>query len=357
MHQASFGFATGWFSGRMSIPPFQELIMPRSSASLLIPVLAVLTLTGCSVPSEPEGINEQGMARVAQRLQERGDDEGAAGFYLRALKQKPDDLMSLRNLGKIFEAHGDSASAEAYYAKALKQAPDDRELQQAEGRTLIRLGRMAEARDVYWSILQSDTTDVKALNGLGITLDYLGQHEEAQKSYHSALDREPNNLVALNNLAHSYVLVGRYQDAITLLEPHAKDRSATPALRQNLAEAYGLAGMYADSERMARVDLKPDEVKRNLAYYRAKRAKLAPDPKLVAVLGTYATSEMADARAEVARALAGDGVTVAVKPEVQAPGGIPKFAVEGSGFTDEPALNNFCEAVIKNDIECKAVKK
>jgi len=47
-------------------------------------------------------------------------------------------------------------------------------------------------------------------------------------------------------------------------------------LRQNLAEAYGMNGMFVDAERMARKDLKPEEIKRNLAYYRTHHAAASP---------------------------------------------------------------------------------
>jgi Flp pilus assembly protein TadD len=333
--------------------------MPRPAPkNYLLLALAAAALVACDIPTEPEGIHDAPMSRIGEQLQQRGDDQGAADFYLRALERKPDDLAALSNLGTILERHGNIEGAESYYAAALKQAPDDQELLHAEGRVLIRMGRTADARGIYWTILGKNPRDVKALNGLGIALDYLGQHEEAQKSYRTALDQDPNNLSSLNNLAHSYVLTGRYDEAIALLEPRAADKTATPALRQNLAEAYGFNGMYADAERLARIDLKPQDVKRNLAYYRAQRAKLAPEPKLVADLGAYPTNEMAEAKAEAARALAaGKQVTIEVKPEVQTTGGTPSFILRASGFRDAEGLNEFCKESSKNGIECKPMKK
>lgn len=322
---------------------------------LLLSVL-VATLAACAA-TEPAGVNEEGLTRIAQQLQAQGDDAGAANFYQRALQRKPDDVTAMRNLGAILEAHGNLVEAETYDAKAMQLAPRDVDLKYAEARVLVRLNRIPEARDVYWGILEQNEADVKALNGLGITLDYLGQHEEAQKSYRSALEQEPENLAALNNLAHSYVLSGQYDKAIALLEPHANDKAATPALRQNLAEAYGLNGMVADAARMARMDLNPQDVKRNLAYYRKQRAALSPEPKFAADLGAYPTSAMAEAKAESIRALAAnESVTVAVKPDVQTMGGTPSFAVRGFGFANSGALNKFCDLLVKNGMGCKPLK-
>ena len=204
-----------------------------------------------------------------------------------------------------------------------------------------------------------DRHDMKAQNGIGIALDYLGQHEDAEIHYRLALRGQPDDLVTLNNLAHSYVLAGKYDEAIALLEPHASDKHATPELRQNLAEAYGLNGMYVDAERLARADLKPQDVKRNLAYYRARRARLSPEPKWVADLGTYPTGELAETQAGKIRALPGNiakGLTITSKSEIQTIGGTPSFAVRATGFTSASSLHSFCAQVVKAGEACKDMK-
>lgn len=325
------------------------------TSTLFLSSMTVLALAACSIPTEPEGVGEQGMTNIAIRMQQQGDDEGASDFYQRALQHKPDDRLALRNLAALLEAHGNYADAEHYEATLLRYAPDDKEAGYTDGRLLLRLGRPAEARDLYQKILNDDRHDVKAQNGLGVALDYLGQHEEAENQYRVALEREPDNLVTLNNLAHSYVLVGRYDDAIALLEPHAADKAATPALRQNLAEAYGMVGMYVDAERLARVDLKPLDVKRNLAWYRARRAKLAPEPKFVADLGSYPTNDIADATAENARAALGDtnpAIALSIKPQVQTIGGTPSFTLRATGFTNASSLKSFCDLMVNSGISC-----
>lgn len=314
-------------------------------------------LSACDIPTEPAGVNQEGFAHIAEKLQQQGDDAGAVDFYQRALQRKPDDVMALRNLGRILENHGSIESAEGFYARALKVEPDNQEVAHAEGRVLIRLGRAAEARDAFRKILENNHHDMKAQNGLGIALDYLGQHDDAQNQYRAALASNPDDLSTLNNLAHSYVLSGKYDQAIALLEPHATGKATTPQLRQNLAEAYGLSGMYVDAERMARVDLKPDAVKRNLALYRARRAKLALEPHLVADLGSYPTKEMADANAKQLRNVMKDkDITIAVNPEVQSIGGTPSFGVQASGFKDAAALSQFCKDIDANGSMCRAVK-
>lgn len=333
--------------------------MPPSVArNLAVAVFAAVMLTGCGMPTEPDGIHEEGFTRLGEKMQEQGDDAGAVDFYQRALQRRPGDMVALKHMGAIFEAHGNVEAAADIYRQALAYAPDDVDLLNAEGRTLIRMGRADDARDIFQRAVDEDRHDVKALNGLGVALDYLGQHEDAQKQYQLALAEQPESLSTLNNIAHSYVLAGKYEDAVTLLEPHAKDKTATPALRQNLAEAYGMAGMYVDAERLARVDLKPQDVKRNMAYYKARRAKLAPEPKFAADLGAYPTREMAEAEAQkVMDASSDSSVKVTVDSEVDAIGGTPHFIVRATGFQNSAGVNTFCALLLKNELGCKAAKK
>ena len=332
--------------------------MPHSLPRKLFATSVLLVvLAACDMPFEPEGIHEEGLTRLGERMQMQGDDMGAADLYQRALQRKPDDVQALSRLGSILETHGNVEMAETYYAHALKVDPSNQGVLQSEGRVLIRLGRAAEARDVFNKILEDNKHDVKARNGLGIALDYLGQHDEAQKAYRAALDDAADDVVTMNNLAHSYVLSGHYDQAIAVLEPHVKDKNATSALRQNLAEAYGLSGMYVDAERLARMDLKPDVVKRNLAFYRARRSKLALEPRLIANFGSYPTKGLADVAADKVRSVSADkAINVVSKPEIQSIGGTPSFVVEATGFKDAAALNKFCEDTAKAGLSCSEKK-
>jgi Flp pilus assembly protein TadD len=314
-------------------------------------------LGACDMPMKPEGADVGGMTHIADQLHAQGDDSGAAEFYQRALQHNPNDTRARTALAQILETHGDTAAAAQQYQLALNAEPDSGELHRDLGRVDIKQGRYADAKDQYEKALQSDSGDDKALNGLGIALDYLGNHEAAQKTYKQVLDDKPDDLTALSNLGHSYVMVGAYSEAIALLEPHLHDKTATPALRQNLAEAYGMAGMDVDAERVAKMDLSPDQVRHNLEAYRARRAALSPEAKLYADLGSFPTEAMADARIEDVKANFADdaaGLIIATQPEVKTSGGTPSFTVRVSGFARAEKLRSFCEKLKKAELTCKA---
>ncbi|MDX2027633.1 MAG: tetratricopeptide repeat protein [Alphaproteobacteria bacterium] len=320
-----------------------------------ITALLLLGMLAACAPEQPGNTTADGMSRIGDQLRARGDDAGAVDFYLRGLQRAPQDVQARKALGAILEKHGDNANAVEQYREGLKYAPDDADLLRSYGRVLIRLNQPAEARDAYAHALKSDSRDIKSLNGLGVSLDMLGQHDAAQKTYKEALDSKHDDLPTLNNLAHSYVLSGAYGEAIKLLEPHARNREATPALRQNLAEAYGMAGMEADAERMARMDLTSEQVKRNLAFYRKARARLTPGASLYADLGDFATQAIADANLEQIKTTYGkelEGLTLAVVPEIKSIGSTPRFVVRATGFAKSAQMRAFCDRLQKDKALC-----
>jgi Flp pilus assembly protein TadD len=318
-------------------------------------LLAVLT--SCSSTEQASSADPTNMVELGNQMRAKGNDVSAVEFYQRALQQNPNDLEARKALAEIVEAHGNNAEAVQQFTAALQIDPENGDIHRGLGRLHLKMGQPDKAKEHYNHALQINSRDVKALNGLGVTLDYLGNHVAAQNAYKEALDYEPDDLSALNNLAHSYVLTGAYDEAIKLLEPRIKDKGATPALRQNLAEAYGMNGMHADAERMARMDLTPEQIKHNLSYYKAARAKLSLEPKLSADLGSFPTPNMADARAEDIKTRFADdveGLIVESKSTVKSIGSTPSFTVAVTGFAKKERLKTFCDKLKKENIACKA---
>jgi len=325
----------------------------------LLVLAALVPLLGCSVLSSEteEDFNSPaaGMLQLASQMRARGDYVAAQDFYQRALQRDPNNISALKGMAYAQEQLGNTQGAAETCQTAVKIKHDDPELQRSYGRVLLSLDKPAEARDAYKEALGIDDDDAKAMNGLGIALDHLGDHKAAQKQFEKALKREADNLTTMNNLAYSYVLTGQYDDAIKLLEPVQNNPKTTPALRQNLALAYGLAGMELDAERVAKMDLPPQKVKENLAYYKRQRAELAVSTTPYAELGTYSTEALAAAQIEKLQSSLssyGDGLKPVILPEVGAPGGTPRFAVRMMGCNKPDELKVFCDQLAKKGIPC-----
>jgi Flp pilus assembly protein TadD len=332
--------------------------------------LVLALLAGCATSDKPESVDTDGLVQIAEQLHAKGDDAGAADFYTRAIQRAPDDSRIRKEFGEVLEARGDLAGAAVQYREALKipageqaqyRTPeitsDNTDLLRDYGRVLLKLGHPTLAQPVYARAVEVDSDDVRSLNGLGVSLDQLNNHDAAQKIYREALDDKTDDFSTLADLGHSYVLSGAYDEAIKLLEPHLNDKGVPPALRQNLAEAYGMAGMDADAERVSKLDLSPEQVKHNLAYYRSHRTHLSAAAAMVADLGRFPTEEMAEAHAEEIKAKFPDeteGLTVAATPVVTAIGGTPSFTVRVTGFEKTATLRAFCLKLKKQQIACTA---
>ena len=77
-------------------------------------------------------------------------------------------------------------------------------------------------------------------------------------------------------------LTGSYPEAIAILRPLATAATSTPRERQTLALIYGLQGDSKAAEKMARLDLDAEGVRKNLAYYDNLR-RLSPEARQRAI--------------------------------------------------------------------------
>lgn len=80
------------------------------------------------------------------------------------------------------------------------------------------------------------------------------------------------------NLALSLAVTGNYAEALAVLAPIAMGPKGTPRERQTVALIYGLQGDRAQAERIASLDLDPQSVQRNVAFYDTLR-RLSPEAR------------------------------------------------------------------------------
>lgn len=226
------------------------------------------------------------------------------------------DYPALMRIGAAAHAGGDLATAVGLYRKAAEIDPSAPAPFVALGNTLLEMGQVNEAIVAYNSALARSETDPEALRGvarayllsgkpelagqplsvafkrtpddpkllqlIGVADDFAGQHEEAQARYRRGLELMPRDPGLSLNLALSLALTANYAEAVGLLRPIATSPTASPRERQTLALIYGLQGDNRAAEQIARHDLDPQSVQRNLAYYESLR-RLSPDARARAI--------------------------------------------------------------------------
>jgi Flp pilus assembly protein TadD len=239
-----------------------------------------LTLGGCQAFGEPESPPVNPTADIAQLLRvadtslAAGNVTNAENVYRRAAEQDPNAPEPLIGLARSKAATGAHADAVHRYREALTLTPNHPEALRGLGASLIALGDTTEALVTYDSLIAANPDDYRARNGRGIALDLMKQHDAAQESYRAGLRIARDNVSLRNNLGLSLALSGRSQEAVGLLTAVANGPGATARNRQNLALALGLAGDDDAAQRVASVDLEPEQVETNLAYYADVRRHL-----------------------------------------------------------------------------------
>jgi tetratricopeptide (TPR) repeat protein len=155
--------------------------------------------------------------------------------------------------------------------KALKVAPEDTRLMAELGKVRIATGRPHQAVELLDKALSLGEADWRSYAALGIANDHIGERMQALQAYEAAQVLSPENVAIINNMALSAALAGDMEEGTRLLERAATLPGATAQVRQNLALLYGVGGKLVAAERLARLDLPPELVARNLAYYREMR--------------------------------------------------------------------------------------
>jgi protein O-mannosyl-transferase len=146
---------------------------------------------------------------LAQSLMSNGEYNEAIGEYKKyiggdinmdKLREKPDAVVVLSNLGYCLAQNGKADEAVKYYRLALELEPNDILTHGRYMITLSSLGRMDEAIEQCRIVLKAMPEDAEIHNNLGILLSSKGLTEEAAESFRNALRINPNFQKARSNL-------------------------------------------------------------------------------------------------------------------------------------------------------------
>lgn len=242
-------------------------------ARLAAGLLAMLLLGGCAGAVRDSELAAQGslpaMLRVAEKNAAAGNHATAARLYRAARQRYPEAAEPPLGLGRALYRLGAYEEAAAAYREVLALAPDSRDGRYGLGKTLIALDRPEAASQALAELLRRAPDSPRARLAMGVALDMQDRHAAAQAQYRRGLEAAPGHVGLRNNLGLSLALAGDHDGAIAVLRRLAAEPGAGSRVRQNLALAYGLAGRHEAAAAVASVDLEPQAVEANLAYYRA----------------------------------------------------------------------------------------
>ena len=265
----------------MAIPPDRPI--KRHLTRLAVSLSLVLVVSACATAGTgPESAQSEAFnvsaeldahLRMADATLAGGDAANAADLYRRAHELHPEKAAPLAGLGRALSQLRQEDDAAIAYQQAIARDPAEKNALRGLAAIHISHGDGENALANYDALLRQDNTDHRAWNGRGVALDSLGQHERAWKSYRAGLAIAPNNLALQNNYGLSLAMGGKAIEGIQILSELAGAPNATPRTRQNLALALGLAGDIEAARQIAAIDLPPEEVAKNVAFYKQIRAR------------------------------------------------------------------------------------
>lgn len=126
--------------------------------------------------------------------QKQAEYDTSIKFLLAALRQRPDFLYPLVNLGLIHGLRGEIAVAEQYFARAVEANPNYLITRTSWGDMLARQGRLREAAIQYVAAVEIDREDAGLRDKLAKVYVDLGQYDAAREQWEEALFISPTTL-------------------------------------------------------------------------------------------------------------------------------------------------------------------
>ncbi len=174
--------------------------MKAGGRLLEILLLAGASLTFQNIDAQPFGAQARGPERSEGELRE-------------AMQRAPEDAAYPAELGVLLASQSRLQEATALFEKALRLKPSDQETRRNLAASYWRLGRLAEARESLQTVLKSDPEDPLAILLLGLVSEDFGDHRSAANLLESVPQFVRQRPDALSALARAYYHLGEREKA------------------------------------------------------------------------------------------------------------------------------------------------
>jgi tetratricopeptide (TPR) repeat protein len=203
-------FASAWFRVFEFIPGYKRILLPLSSAIILV-VLSALTWRQCSMYSDVETL------------------------WRTTIERNPKAWMAWSNLGYVCLNTGRVDEALDCYHKSLELHPDDPQIYYVLGGYYLRTGQLDQAISFYEKNLAIDPSDEDAHVNLATAYFNKGRTDDAIAQLQKALQLHPADAMAQVNLANMLLQKGQVNEAIAHFRAAAQADPRLPNVHNQLA--------------------------------------------------------------------------------------------------------------------------
>ena len=132
--------------------------------------------------------------------------------YELSIKQDPNSIPSIINLGNLFQEQERHEEAIIQYKKAIMINPNDEKIYNNLGLSYFGMNLYENALEEYKKAINLNPKYEEAIFGLGNSYDKIGKPDEAIKELSKVITMNPNHARAFINLAYIQLALGNFMD-------------------------------------------------------------------------------------------------------------------------------------------------
>src|SRR6476469_6831379 len=170
-------------------------------------------------------------------LQRSGQLDEAAAHFEKALQMKPDEYMSLLNMGVNRFYQGRVPEAIDYAQAAIRSQADAPKAYNLLGMALAKQNHNEAALEAVRRAVQLAPKDADIRADFGLALQLVGRIPEAIEQFHEALRMNPNNAETHANLGLALLASGKAQESIPEFETALRLKPELTGAADNLRRA------------------------------------------------------------------------------------------------------------------------
>ena len=232
-------------------------------------------------------------------MQDKGDLDGAAACYRKAIELDPRFALAHNNLGLVLRDKGDLEGAAVCFRKVIELDPKNAAAHNNIGDVLRDKGNLEGAAACFRRAIELDPKFAQAQSNLGWVMHLQGDQDGAVALFRKAIDLDPKDAQAHNSLGLALRDKGDLEGAAVCFRRAIGLDPKNAAGQSNLAEVERMAAMLDKLPALQKGEFKPrtsDELhamarlcqikKLFLASARMYADAFADDPKLADDLKT-----------------------------------------------------------------------
>lgn len=207
-------------------------------------------------------MNVTAKLKIGTQHHQAGRLKAAMAVYEEILDYLPDYPDALHLSGLVAHQQGNGDQAIGLIKRALRQRPADMVYLKNLCAVLTASNCVDEALDCHKKMVEIDPRDIEAWFGLGNSCQHLGRLDEAIDAYRQVVAIQPHHSGGYHNMAAAYHAKGDHQKALSCLQTACRIDPELAQIHYSLGNVYRSMGMMDEAIQAMQkaIQIKPDYI-------------------------------------------------------------------------------------------------